>query len=77
MITKQGIPVDAKIIRHHAPSDSVLEHANRVGADLVLIITGQESQLSEMLLGSSARNIISESHIPVLSVNIRTFEKEK
>jgi nucleotide-binding universal stress UspA family protein len=77
MITKEGIAVDAKIIRHHAPSDSVLEHANRIGADLVLIITGQESQLSEMLLGSSARNIISESHVPVLSVNIRTFDKEE
>jgi len=74
MLRDEGVPVEAKIIRHQAPSESVLEHSIKVGADLILIVSGQESHLSEMLFGSSARNIISESHIPVLSVNIKTFE---
>jgi len=76
MLIDQGVEVEAKIIRHQAPSESVLEQSIKVGADIILIVTGQESHLNEMLFGSSARNIISESHIPVLSVNIKTFDKQ-
>ena len=70
-LVKAGVPYTANIIRHQAPSVSVFEHALKVGADLIIMVTGQESQLAEMFFGSSARNIVTESPIPVLSVNIR------
>lgn len=70
-LAKEGIPYTAHIIRHQAPSISVIDHARKMGADLIMVVTGQESQLSEMLFGSSARNIVTESNIPVLSINIR------
>jgi len=73
-LNNEGVEVEAKIVRHHAPSESVLDYANRSGSDLIMIVSGQGSQLSEMLLGSSARNIISESPIPVLSINIKKYK---
>lgn len=69
-----GIDYEAHIIRHQAPSESVLEFAEKKGSDLIIIVTGQESALSELLFGSSARNIISESTVPVMSINIRKFQ---
>jgi nucleotide-binding universal stress UspA family protein len=76
MLRDEGVDVSAHIIRHHAPSDSVLEASVTLGADLVVIVSGQESQISEMLFGSTARNIISESHVPVLSINIKYYEND-
>jgi nucleotide-binding universal stress UspA family protein len=76
MLREQGVEVKGHIIRHHAPSDSVLEASLKLDADLIIIITGQESQISEMLFGSTARNIISESHVPVLSMNIKYYDNE-
>ncbi len=75
-LEKLGIDYEAHIIRHQAPSESVLEFADKVKADLIFIVTGQESKLSELLFGSSARNIISESKVPVMSLNIKKFRVE-
>jgi nucleotide-binding universal stress UspA family protein len=70
-LSSEGIKYTSSIERHQAPSVSVLEHARKVGGDLIIMVTGQEWQLTEMLLGSSARNIVTESTIPVLSINIK------
>jgi nucleotide-binding universal stress UspA family protein len=67
----EGIPYTAYIVRHQAPSYSVIEHGRKMNADLIIIVTGQESEVGEMLFGSSARNIVTESTVPVLSINIR------
>ncbi|MCS6917778.1 MAG: universal stress protein [Chitinophagales bacterium] len=69
-----GIEYEAHIIRHQAPSESVLEFAEKTECDMIFIVTGQESALSELLFGSSARNIISESPVPVMSINIKKFD---
>ncbi len=69
-----GIEYEAHIIRHQSPSHSVLEYAYKVHADLITIVTGQEAQWNEMLFGSSARNIICDSSIPVLSLNTRKYQ---
>jgi nucleotide-binding universal stress UspA family protein len=73
-LTENKIEYEAHIIRHQAPSESVLEYAYKTHADLITIVTGQEAQWNEMLFGSSARNIISESTIPVLSINIKKYQ---
>ncbi len=73
-LVKAGVEYQAKIVRHKAPSEAVMEYAIKSNADLIFIVTGQESQLSEMLFGSSARNIISDSTIPVMSINIKNYQ---
>ncbi|HYV95719.1 MAG TPA: universal stress protein [Chitinophagales bacterium] len=73
-LKQEDIEYESQIIRHHSPSDSVLEYAYKIHADLIIIVTGQEAQWSEMLFGSSARNVISDSSIPVLSINIHEYQ---
>lgn len=70
-----GVKYEAHIIRHKSPSDSVIQYADKVNADLICVVTGQLSILSEMLLGSAARNIISDASIPVLSLNVRQYSE--
>lgn len=75
-LTEEGIRYTAHIMRNQSPSESVIEYARKVDADLIMVVTGQESQLAELLFGSSARNIVTESTIPVLSINTRTYVKK-
>jgi nucleotide-binding universal stress UspA family protein len=70
-LEKAGINYTSKIHRHQQPSISVMDYARKLNVDLIFIITGQESQVNELLLGSTARTIVSESKIPVMSLNVR------
>lgn len=45
-----------------------LEYAESVNADLIAIMTEQESSFSNLLLGTYAQQMISNSRIPVLTV---------
>lgn len=67
-IQKAGVPVVTKVIRKDDIAESVLAYAQQVNADLIIIMTSAESKLAEFTVGSSARDIISESMIPVLSI---------
>ncbi len=67
-IKKAGVPVVTKVIRKEDIAQSVLDYAKEVTADLVIIMIRAESKLAEFTVGSSARDIISESAIPVLSI---------
>jgi nucleotide-binding universal stress UspA family protein len=39
-------------------------------ADLVFIVTGNESAIAETIIRSAARTIVTESKCPVMSINI-------
>ena len=71
LLVKEGIAYTAHIIRNQSPSLSILHHAEKMNADLIMVVTGSESQLGEMLFGSSARTVVAESAVPVLSIHIR------
>lgn len=71
VLLKEGIAYTAHIIRNQSPSLSILHHAEKMNADMIMIVTGYESQLGEMLFGSSARTVVAESPVPVLSIHIR------
>lgn len=47
---------------------STLEYAKEVNADLITIMTEQESRLTSLLMGTYAQQMINESTIPVLTV---------
>jgi len=67
-IKRGGVNVEAKMIRHDNISHSVLEYSKEIKPDLTMIMTRQESKLNDLLMGSSARKVISESDFPVLSL---------
>lgn len=48
--------------------DYILEYADEQDGDLIMIMTQQENDTKEKFVGSTAQEVISLSHIPVLSV---------
>ena len=70
LLEKNGIPYESRMIRHQRISESVLSYAEKVNADLIFIVTEQENAIADMIIHSAARNIVTESAIPVLSMNI-------
>jgi len=70
LLEKNGIEYESKMIRHQRISESVLSYAEKINADLIIIVTEQENALAEMIIHSAARNIVTESTVPVLSINI-------
>ncbi len=49
-------------------TNSTLEYANDVNADLIAIMTEQETSANNILLGPFAQQMVNYSHIPVLSI---------
>jgi len=49
-------------------SNSIVDYARHNNADLILIGSTGRSGLSNVLLGSVARNVVNQSHCPVLIV---------
>lgn len=47
---------------------STLEYAKEVDADMISIMTEQESRLTSLLMGTYAQQMINESTVPVLTV---------
>lgn len=50
-------------------SDSVLEYADEVKADLLVINTEQDRIISQLFLGTNAQQIVHKSQIPVLCIH--------
>ncbi|MGM0666516.1 MAG: universal stress protein [Bacteroidota bacterium] len=69
-IGKEGIDVDTVILKSGSKSiaQTVLDYAERLNPDMLMIMTHQESVLLDNYLGSFAGDIIHKSEIPVFSV---------
>jgi nucleotide-binding universal stress UspA family protein len=60
-----NIPIECSIVNGKSVADAAMHYAEIVGADLILIDEGSESDVKESLW---SRNIVNLSSIPVLSV---------
>ena len=69
-IVDKGVKCQAELVNVSdvSLSQAVLNYSEKVNADLVMIMTQQESDFNLYFLGSTARSIINESDIPVMSV---------
>jgi len=68
-LEKAGVKYTSKMIRHQRASESVITYAEKIPADLIIMVTGHDNQWSKVVVRSAARNIITESTVPVLSIN--------
>jgi nucleotide-binding universal stress UspA family protein len=72
VIEKAGVHVTAEIIKGARGEESlgqiVVDYANKVEGDLILIMTQQEQDITEYFIGSAAQEVINKSDIPVLSL---------
>ena len=55
---------------------STIEYAEKLNADLIVIMTEQEKTLSNIFLGPYAQQMINQSPIPVLAVSVKQINGE-
>ena len=71
-LEKEGIECSAEIVKGVKGEDSlaenIIEYADKVEGDLIMIMTQQETDFTKFFIGSSAQEIINHSTIPVLSI---------
>lgn len=67
-VNAAGIACTAAEIKYRDVAKGVIGYAENVRGDLIVIMTRQENLIEELILGSHARKIVSQSHVPVLSV---------
>ena len=68
-VQEHEITTSMEFIHSDDVTQSVIDYANRINADLLMIMTQQEMNWTDiMFISSSAQQIINNSEIPVLSV---------
>lgn len=64
---RDGIEIATKIY-HGSASEGIIFVADEIGADLIIMGSHGRTGVKRLLLGSVARAVLTESHIPVLIV---------
>jgi nucleotide-binding universal stress UspA family protein len=67
-ISSHQIEVTGEFIKGHSIADEVMKYAEKVQADLIIIMTQQELEWTEYFIGTSSQEIINHSDIPVCSI---------
>ena len=71
-LEKEGVECSAEIIKgikgKETLSENVIDYAKQVDGDLIMIMTQQEVDFTELFIGSAAQEIINHSPIPVFSI---------
>lgn len=67
-IKNKGVPCTIKTLEGTDIAQLVLDYANEVQADLIMIMSQQEITLKALFVGTTAQKIVSLSEIPVLSI---------
>lgn len=64
-----GLNIKQDVLFGDNETNVTLDYANRINADLIAIMTEQETSPTNLFLGPYAQQMINRSPIPVLSVN--------
>ncbi|RKG30949.1 universal stress protein [Acinetobacter tianfuensis] len=67
---RDGIEVNSKLIHGVSPSQGIIQVADEVGADLVIMGSHGRTGIQKVMLGSVAQNVLTQSPIPVLIVKV-------
>ena len=67
-IKESGVPFTAKLMKGKKIAETILDYAPVVNADCIFIMTQQEIGFVEMMVGTSAEQVINNAMIPVISV---------
>ena len=68
-LEREGIPYKFEIRPYSSYSDTVLNYAEEIKADLLVINTEQDRIISQIFLGTKAHQIVHKSQIPVLCIH--------
>ena len=71
-IQKAGVKATAEMVKaikgEESLSQAIIDYSNKVDADLIMIMTQQESETTPLFVGSTAQGIINNSDVPVMSL---------
>ena len=65
-LKKEGIPVQARVVKHAVPARAILKTAKEVGSDLIAMATHGYGGLARAVMGSVADKILRGSSCPIL-----------
>jgi nucleotide-binding universal stress UspA family protein len=68
VVELHNIPVYAEFVKGDDISEEIINYAEKIDADLIIIMTQQEIYWTEMFIGFAAQELINKSNIPVLSI---------
>ncbi|NQY67822.1 MAG: universal stress protein [Flavobacteriales bacterium] len=71
-IEEKGVNCTAEVIKVSSSNEKfskvIIDYSKKNNADLIMIMTQQENEITEFFIGSSAQQIINNSEIPVMSI---------
>ena len=67
-LREKGVEVEMDEMRATNLTETTIEFAKKVNANLIVIMTEQEKKIANFLLGNFAQQMINHSPVPVLSV---------
>ena len=63
-----GIEITTALVEGHTTYKVILERANEIGADLIVMGSHGRKGLEKLILGSVTSQVLSHAHLPVLVV---------
>lgn len=60
--------LDTVVLRDPSPANAITTHAERIGADLIVIATHGRTGLKHLLIGSVAERVVRHATVPVLTL---------
>lgn len=69
-----NIPVVNQLIVGDNVADITVEYANTIKADMISIITEQQSSITNLILGNYAQQVLNKSTIPVLNITPKEIQ---
>lgn len=65
------VETTTKMIRHNDIADSILKYSSKINADITIMMTRQERKFDELFIGSSAKSVVTHSHLPIMTIHPR------
>lgn len=60
--------VDVSVVQSRSVAHGIVEEAEKLGADLIIVATHGRTGLGHLLIGSVAEKVVRHAHCPVLAV---------
>ena len=70
LFEREQVTVQTKIVHGVSPSEGILQVANEIDADLIVMGSHGRTGLKKMMLGSVAQNVLTQAVIPVLITKV-------
>jgi nucleotide-binding universal stress UspA family protein len=67
-VKASGVSADYRHVRQQIPSDGIIQVAEELGADLIVMGSHGRRGIKRLLLGSQASDVLARSKVPVLIV---------